>query len=494
MNDSKQCTPEHLQIPKIVTPSAEQLEQRTTRSNERWKTPLDELRHHGPLHHRSQVRTFSACQHHEDIVHTPTTVVGIPTLPELEGDSPKEMTPTELRATPANTSAKSPRPNPVLSPLSPSVYSRNTDGISILPNDSVVSFDGGNDDRQPHDDSGSAVIVASHAIKSYVIGTSSPRHKTDSTRSSNDWRAWLSREVSELSSPLAGDMTIHDGYTPTIRFASPTRHHRELIQIEDDRTTVLLNESVATDDTLQSGCPSLSQSLESSLQQPSTLQKDPLQCTEAIQMEKIGHLQDKEKKKPTVTPLLQGRAFDNDRHSSTRSHKSAPSRSSARTPRSSTMNDRFPFIDTGRRISVASARFSHSSRSGTDSSSSTRSKGTPTSKVYSDLSVPVTVNWAPQNTPQTTLRDSGRSFQVKEDLKENQYPNAAQTKAPLLAESGTAYPTLTRAHTGDAMLSKSCLQFGEDVSPLKEKSASMVDTSISSAASVTGAHSSCHKV
>lgn len=452
------------------------------RSNERWKTPLDDHKHHGSPHYRSHAGEFSASHYNEGTVQTPTTVVGIPALPELEGDSPKETTPTELRATPANTLAKSSRPNPVLSPLSPSIYSRNTDGISILPNDSVMSFDGSNDDHQLQDDAGSAVIIASHAIKSYVIGTPSSRHKTDSTRSSKDWRAWLSREVSELSSPLVGDMTIHDGYTPTIRHELPTRHHRELTQIEDDGTTMLLNETTDTNDTVQSDYLSPSQFPDSGLQQPSLLQENLLCNTQTTQGKKMDPIQDDSKKERKVSTLVRSRAIHQDRHSSTRSHHSAPSRSSAHTPRSSTMNDRFPFIDTGRRTSIVSARFNHSSRSGTDSSSSTRSKGTPRSKVYSDLSIPVTVDLAPQSTPQTTLRD-------KENMKETRFSSTTRTKAPILADPSAAYPSLTKTKNCDAMLSNSSVQLDDHVSLLKQKPDFTVDTSIPSAASVKGAHS-----
>lgn len=413
------------------------------RSQERWKTPLDEHQHHGPLHHRSNARTFSASRYTELATRTPTTVVGIPAMAELEGDSPTG-TVSELRTTPVNPTSRSSRPNPIFSPLSPSIYSRNTDGMSILPNDSVMSFDATNDDYQCQGDSGSAVIITSHAIKSYVIGTPSPRHMTDSMRSSKDWKAWLSREVSELGCPLEEDMTINEGYTPTIRTETPiARHHRELTQIDDDIKTPPTIRMTETQ------VPSPPPPPPAELSTPVTTdagsqQQHSLQEEEAPLDVEIVH-QDQgvtgsnfDFSKRSVSPLIRSPAVRRHRHSSAHSYRSAKSRSSAGTPRSSNMNERFPFIDTGRDTSINSARLSRSSRSATESGSSTRSRGTPVSKVYSDLSAPGTVNWAPQITPQTRLERSEDSGSHRENLKENATPSISQPKTPGSAQPSTA--------------------------------------------------------
>ncbi|KAF2439771.1 hypothetical protein P171DRAFT_476218 [Karstenula rhodostoma CBS 690.94] len=453
-------TAEDTQVQTIVTPSARQLEQRLKRSNERWKTPLDEPPKHGSFHYRSHARTISASHFADAAFHTPNTVVGIPALPELEGDSPKETTPTELRATPVNHASGTPRLNPLSSPLSPSIYSRGTDGMSILPNDSVMSFDG-TQDHQSNDDSGSAVIIASHAVKSYVIGTPSPRHKTVSTGSSKDWKAWLSREVSELGSSLEGDITIDQGYTPTIRNASPaSRHRRELTQIEDDRTTIVARVSI---DTRVPSSPAPTSSevedevAEIDQQLPAVSQKCTQSDIEVLVKNEVVSTSHAKPEQCAISPLVRAPAIRKERQSSAHSHHSGKSRSPASTPRSSAMNDRFPFIDTGRRTSINSARFSRSSRSATDSGSSTRSKGTPISKVYSDVSAPVTVNWAPQPTAKTNLTDGKEPDYNKENMQEKVIPITTQTKGPGSEQSRRSLlsPLTSKENRPKSMLSVS---------------------------------------
>ena len=405
------------------------------RSKERWKAPLNESRCDEPLHDRSHRRTSSVPEHTEAGLCTPATVVGIPALSELEGDSPKEITPTEVRGTPLHTLLRSPRPNAIFSPLSPSIYSRNTDGASILPNDSVMSFDGTDDGCQSYQDAGSAVIITSHAVKSYIIGTPSPRNKTDSIRSSKDWKAWLSHEVSELGSPIEGDMSIHEGYTPSAKDTSPSRHHRELADIEDDTSTVITRTSICT----RSPSPQ-PEVAEVDSQQPAILHN-----AGASRKHNIAIPQENNPQKLVVSPLVHTPAIRKDRHSSARSHRSAQSRSSVNSPRSSAMNDRFPFIDTGRRTSIMSARYSRSSRSATDSGSSTGSKGTPMSKVYSDLSAPVTVNWAPQitlqDTPKTVLRENNDPNHTKHGSTEHAVLDVTEQKRPESKQSNTTFPS-----------------------------------------------------
>lgn len=422
---------EELQQQKIATPTAGQLEQRMIRANERWKMPLDEHQHHGPLHHRSHARTISASEVADAAVHTPNTVVGIPGLLQMEGDPPRETTPATARATPVSLMSRSPRLHAVFSPLSPSIYSRNTDGISILPNDSVMSFESTNDDKAD-DDSGSAVIITTRAVKSYVIGTPSPQHKTESTGSSKDWRAWLSHEISELDSPLEGDLTIYDGYSPTIRSVSPTaRHHRELTQIEDDRTTIGGRASIETQvpspvarSTSQSG----SDVTQVNSQLPSILQQ-PVQLRSEVTRDDPVSAPNMHTEKREISPLARTSAIRKNRHSSAHSYRSAPTRSANTTPQTSTMNERFPFIDTGRRASMNSARLSRSSRSATDSGSSTKSKGTPVGNVYSDLTPPITVNRAPHSTPSIHPRESKEAEYNKANNKENVIPSYDENKS-----------------------------------------------------------------
>ncbi|OAG02420.1 uncharacterized protein CC84DRAFT_1020720 [Paraphaeosphaeria sporulosa] len=475
---TNQYTVEDTHAHTIVTPSAGQLEQRLIRSNERWKTPLDEHQKHGSHHYRSHARTISASHFADSAFRTPNTVVGIPALPELEGDSPEETTPTELRATPVNLASRTPRINPLFSPLSPSIYSRATDGMSILPNDSVMSFDG-TQDHQINDGSGSAVIITSHAVKSYVLGTPSPRHQTESTRSSKDWKAWLSREVSELGSPLEGDITIDQGYTPTIRNDSPaSRHRRELTQIEDDRTTILARVST---DTRVSSPPAPT---------PSEVEDEVAQADQNLSApQQKGAQSNAEVSSSTAKPeqramplLLRTPAIHKERHSSIDSHHSGKSRSANSTPRSSTMNGRFPFIDTGRPTSSNSARVSGSSRYATDSSSSTGSKRSPISKVYSDVSAPVTVDWAPQPTLKTNLGDSKEPDHNKENMNGKAIPLIKQKKGPVPEQPSTPFlsPLTSRENRPKSMLSMSSSATNRSAPPLTRDTSTNGNTSITS--------------
>jgi hypothetical protein len=492
---SGQATAEDTPMQTLVTPCAGQLEQRMIRSNERWKTPLDEHQQHGPLHHRSHARTISASQFADSAFRTPSTVVGIPALPELEGDSPKETTPTESRATPVNLASRSPRLNSLFSPLSPSIYSRGTDGMSILPNDSVMSFDG-TQDHQNNDDSGSAVIITSHAVKSYVIGTPSPRHKTESARSSKDWKAWLSREISELGSSLEGDITINEAYTPTIRNDSPTsRHRRELTQIEDDRTTIVAGASMDTPvHSPPTPTPSEAKDkvAESDQQLPAVSQKAIQSDAKAILKHEIVPAPVARPEQRTISPLVRASPIRKDRRSSAHSHHSIQSGSSIITPKSSTMNERFPFINTGRRTSINSARFSHSSRSATDSSSSTKSKGTPMSKVYSDVSAPVTVNWAPQPTTKTNLKDSQEPDHNKENVKEKVNPSTAQTKGGGSEQSSRTFvsPLASKENRPKSMLTMSSSAINRSTPTLMEYTSTSENAGTSKSVNIKPAQSS----
>ncbi|KAL5417322.1 hypothetical protein PMIN03_001719 [Paraphaeosphaeria minitans] len=480
-----QTTAENTYVQTTVTPSAGQLEQRLLRSNERWKTPLDEHQKHGSLHYRSHARTISASHFADSAFCTPNTVVGIPALPELEGDSPKETTPTELRATPVNLASETPRVNPIFSPLSPSIYSRGTDGMSILPNDSVMSFDC-TQDQQSNEDSGSAVIIASHAVKSYVIGTVSPRQKTESARSSKDWKAWLSREVSELGSSFEGDITINQGYTPTIRNnSSASRHRRELTQIEDDRTTIMARVSIDT--RVPSPPPPTTTEVKDEVAEvdqhlPAISQKDTQSMAEVVAKTEAMSTSHARPEQRAVSPLAWTPVIRKDRHSSAHSHYSGKSRPSSGTPKSSTMNDRFPFIETGRRTSIKSALFSRSSRSATDSSSSTRSKGTPMSKVYSDVSAPVTVNWAPQPTPKTNPMDGKEADINKENIKEKVIAINTGIKGPSPEHSDTAIlsPLISKENRPKSMLTMPAVT-NNKIAPLLTNYASTNENSRSSA-------------
>ncbi|KAF2139015.1 uncharacterized protein K452DRAFT_290108 [Aplosporella prunicola CBS 121167] len=109
-------------------------------------------------------------------------------------------------------------------PLSPSIYSRNSNGESPVRKESHGS-NTGSEGRL----AGTAVIISSRPVKSYVLG-SPPKPKTGatSTHSSKDWKAWLSKEVSELSLVQQANFTISDEFP-----VKPRGHYREHAQIVD---------------------------------------------------------------------------------------------------------------------------------------------------------------------------------------------------------------------------------------------------------------------
>ncbi|KAF2183449.1 MFS general substrate transporter [Zopfia rhizophila CBS 207.26] len=180
---------EDLAPSKVITPTSEQIERRVERSKGRWKMPLEE--NHIPFFPRSTKRTFTVTNiARRTFSHRPSKEQIAVQLSQLECEPFTQQQPTPLPPTP-------PKPRPLLSPLSPSIYSRNTDGISLRPNDSVLSLGQGQEEEEV--EGGTAVIITSHPVKSYVIGTPTDQ-RVHSNRSSKDWRAWLSHEVSELES------------------------------------------------------------------------------------------------------------------------------------------------------------------------------------------------------------------------------------------------------------------------------------------------------
>jgi hypothetical protein len=273
------------------------------------------------------------------------------------------------------TAPKSPRPRPLFSPLSPSVYSRNTDGVSILPNDSVMSFDGSNDD----DEAGSAIIITSHAVKRHVIGTPSPRRRTESARSSRDWKAWLSHEVMELENLPKEDIIIHE------RYGTPGGHRREFTQISEvDIATVREATEIPNSqhETMQSEVST--PRAERSLKEPAVVVGGFFEPPKSSKSPKGSLTSQASIPRPDPSPLQKKQ-----RQSSIPSTRSSFTRPKLDNCNSGRMNDRFPFIETGRASSRNSVRLLHLSPRTPDSgSSSINSKKTPSPKVYSDFSAP----------------------------------------------------------------------------------------------------------
>ena len=355
-----------------MTPTIEQIEQRVQRSKGRWKTPLEET--HMPFFPRSVNRKFAT-------VNIASTTVSRQTSGEQvaaeQSKVANEMVVGESQypSLPTSPEPPRPRPRPLFSPLSPSVYSRNTDGVSILLNDSVMSFDGTNDD----DEAGSAIIITSHAVKRHFIGTPSPRRRTESARSSRDWKAWLSHEVMELENLPQEDIAIHE------RYGTPGGHCREFTQISEEDTASMckaIENPTPQLETMQSeaATPRAERSLRESaapaegLPEPQNASKSPEESptSQASTPRSNSSPLQKKQRQPSIP--------------STRSPFTRPKLDNYNSER---MNDRFPFIETGRASSGNSVRLSYLSRHTPDSgSSSFNSKKTPSPKVYSDFSAP----------------------------------------------------------------------------------------------------------
>jgi hypothetical protein len=428
--------PNDFQSPTTFTPTIEQIESQTQKPHGRWKKKLDE-------------NTTLTCSLITSQAYSVDGMSRKALSQKVSGDSH----PSKLFAEAENrhmqterqppASPLSPRSNPqsVFSPLSPSVYSRNTDGSSILPNDSVMSFDGkAEDDRNG---SGSSVIITGHTVKSYVVGSPSQQRDISSTRSSRDWKAWLSHEISELDNSLPDDVSIQDHCkTPTGLLATgrelstPTRHHREFTQIAEDEITMIGHE-------LESPPVPMpvrqSRELEAPRHQSIPIERTSSRKPSSNSLAPPQSLEDSQTQTSRDSSSgLQARSTPKQRRiSSIQSQNSSIMRPKMGSPSSSMMNDRFPYIDTGRRSSTASsARISRHAPSFTGSGSSSLGS-TPSAKVYSDFSAPGTSKLNKRGS-HLRLKGSG-SVGIeadKENLKENLTPMLTNNvKRPGVVES-----------------------------------------------------------
>jgi hypothetical protein len=276
------------------------------------------------------------------------------------------------------TCPESPPSRVVMSPLSPSVYSRDTDGLSIVPNDSVVSLNNSHYREQPA--GGSAIILNSHSVRSYVIGTPSP-DRSHSTRTSRDWKAWLSHEISGIETPSKEELKISE------RFVTPSRNEQ---QLSPKAAPQAVHEPFMESDEICQihGTSSQGQSSELEGASPSNgTANDNVESTLAIPEECMDRtaqsLPDAQS-----TPRHVSRSLKiNESSISTPSSSLSAVQLPADSPPSARMNDRFPFISTGRRSSSYTSKLSGRSKSPYDSTSS--SLKTPKTmhkpKIYTGL-------------------------------------------------------------------------------------------------------------
>lgn len=432
----------------MFSPTTAQIEKRVERAKDRWKTTLEDAEKlHFP---RETDRTYNVANFSQQ---------------DTSYDTYDKLT-QQVEAVRTDVPV-SPPPRPLMSPLSPSIYSRNTDGASILPNDSVMSFNGpGGFER--HHNGGSAVILTSQSVRSYVVGTPSPR-RPDSTRSSRDWQAWLSHEVSSMEFTSEEDLKIDECYvTPS------GRHRRDVTQTfhaEQDDTTVILRpscdiatpraEPVTTNYEDSAGAAAVdcclpdeerdtetptSVAFERSQSHPDTFKEISPGRTSPM------HTQAEPRKlssRPGSTPTLT-------KECGTPGHASSASQPLLDTPRSSRMNERFPYINTGRRSSNNSAKSSRLSRSPPESvaSSLKSTKGTPSPRIYSALSAPSTSQTS-QRVPNAALKRSEFNNQSKENITPPSASGTTSNRRPNITPLGQASRPTSLRPLSSATLNRS---------------------------------------
>lgn len=398
---------------KGCAPSAEQIETRVAKAKSRWQTPLEDDA--TPQFPRETDRLYTVVNHVQQQSSYGTNV------------------PFKSPVSPILSTAQLSKP--MQTPLSPSVYSRNTDGVSILPNDSVMSFNSPYEHERTHD-GGSAVILTSQSVRSYVIGTPSP-NRPSSTRSSRDWKAWLSHEVSGIETTSQEDLTIHEQY------ATPLGQHRQdLVQTihtthtGSEDTTVIVRESLEkSPPQVKDEKPTMSATAQQTINPITPEAHLSRTAPEPItRLEGMAHYKEtssqaspgptppwpkpEQKQKPSVPP--NSRALGKKECGiPSPSRSSSASQPLPETPKSARMNDRFPFLTTGKRSSSNTSRLSHHSKSPTDSvgSSSKSATTTPGPKVYSDISAPATRSTT-RHVPDTVVRRT----EVLQKSKENVTP------------------------------------------------------------------------
>lgn len=389
------------------TPTAEQIELRVARAKSRWQTPLDESA--TPQFPRETDRLYTVVNFSQQ------------RPPNQESPAGDQVVSPQSQAMQLSKAMQS--------PMSPSVYSRNTDGASILPNDSVISFNNPYEYEHIHH-GGSAVILKSQSVRSYVIGTPSP-NRPNSTRSSRDWKAWLSHEVSGIEATSQEDIAIHEQY------ATPSRQHKlDLTQTirtshtGSEDTTVIVRESFeASTPRAQPEQPILSNVLDHGrghlsedaaaeiTPDPKGVHAQPDKLKD-IPKDQMHHLNSSESEQLLSVPNILTPHVRRDRAMSTPSSSSSAPQHSLGTPGSARMNDRFPYLDTGRRSSSHTSSHSHQSKSPTSSvGSSLRSpETTPGPKViYSDMSAPTSTPITAHE-PNTALRRNEVPQKSKENI------------------------------------------------------------------------------
>ncbi|QDS69336.1 hypothetical protein FKW77_003566 [Venturia effusa] len=289
-----------------ANPTADQIAHRVEKSNERWKQPLESGRS----------------------IFYPRSPQGVSPKRHLRSSGGLETSPASSTSTPKQapeTSQEPPLVERTRAVMSPSIYSQNTNSSPTrLPNDSAVSLEPSNRHTVVV---GTAVINPSQLAGKYSIGSHTKGMIPRLAKTSRDWKAWLSKEVQDLEVQPTEKFTLSSDY---IQAPSDSGHRREHAQVVDGEDVTI---GAGTDHS-------------SSV---------PVRSIEPL---------------PIPRPLQQRSRNVSEETPSMRQVSQTPSLTSGRPrlerPRlmdrpSSRMNERFPFIDTGRPPSRASRRSSRKS-------------------------------------------------------------------------------------------------------------------------------------
>ncbi|KAI7553624.1 hypothetical protein KC331_g1103 [Hortaea werneckii] len=204
-NAAIQYSPSDLQrrhARRAIPPSSEQLARRMEKSKNRWQCPLDEFSPAAPRSNQAAMM--------DDNPYELRSLSQSHPQPPLSNDLPHH---TRIEHT-----AESAR----LNILSPSLYSRATDGASPRP-------------YTPVEPVGTVVTITGREVRSYSI--SPPKKDTEdpqpakSVRTSGQWRKWLSDEMHSFKNGLEGltlTQALTQGEQPAAKgFLSPTRQSEE---------------------------------------------------------------------------------------------------------------------------------------------------------------------------------------------------------------------------------------------------------------------------
>jgi hypothetical protein len=341
------------------TPTAEQIEVRVAKAKARWQTPLDES-------------TIPQFPRETSRLHISTSDLAHQHQWDQDVASTAPASPQSHKRLPSK---------PLQMPMSPSVYSRNTDGVSLQLNDSVMSLE----DTHEHattTQEGSALILTSQSVRSYVIGSPSP-NRPSSTQSSRDWKAWLSHEVSSFETAGQEDLKFYDkpeALPRQVKDCAFQPIRREPIGSED--TTVIvrgsLDKSTPRAHPRNPSTPPLEQQLNrisksrdqaekiiSSIVEDTKEDQLTPKTSSPSQTRPSHQISSGQKRSILVNSASHSRE---DRSTSTLSSTTSLPQPLPGMPNSARMNDRFPFLDTGKRSSSSrNSSGSYQSKSPRDS-------------------------------------------------------------------------------------------------------------------------------